>query len=151
MAERFDIAIIGAGVGGYVAAIRAAQLGARVALIERERVGGVCLNWGCIPTKAMVSSIELLLELERAEEFGIIVAEPAFDFARMMSRKDEVVERLVSGVESLLEMHKVDVISGVGEFVSPTQVKVIGESPREIEARKLVIATGSKPAMPPVP
>ena len=151
MVEQFDIAIIGAGVGGYVAAIRAAQLGARVALIERERVGGVCLNWGCIPTKAMVSSIELLLELERAEEFGIIVAEPAFDFARMMSRKDGVVERLVSGVESLLQMHKVDVISGVGEFVSPTQVKVNGESPREIEAQKLIIATGSKPAMPPVP
>jgi len=149
--EQFDIAIIGAGVGGYVAAIRAAQLGARVALIERERVGGVCLNWGCIPTKAMVSSIELLLELERAEEFGVIVAEPAFDFARMMSRKDEVVERLVSGVESLLETHKVDVISGVGELVSPTQIKVTGESPREIEAQKLIIATGSKPAMPPVP
>ncbi|HUS69319.1 MAG TPA: dihydrolipoyl dehydrogenase [Anaerolineae bacterium] len=151
MAERFDIAIVGAGVGGYVAAIRAAQLGARVALIERERVGGVCLNWGCIPTKAMVSSIELLLELERAEEFGVILAEPAFDFARMMSRKDEVVERLVSGVESLLEMHKVDVISGVGEFVSPTQVKVTGGSPREIEAQKVIVATGSRPTMPPVP
>lgn len=151
MAEQFDIAIIGAGVGGYVAAIRAAQLGARVALIERERVGGVCLNWGCIPTKAMVSSIELLLELERAEEFGVIVAEPAFDFARMMARKDKVVERLVSGVESLLETHKVDVISGVGELVSPTRVKVTGGSPREIEAQKVIIATGSKPAMPPVP
>lgn len=122
-----------------------------MALIERERVGGVCLNWGCIPTKAMVSSIELLLELERAEEFGVIVAEPAFDFARMMARKDKVVERLVSGVESLLETHKVDVISGVGEFVSPTRVKVTGGSPREIEAQKVIIATGSKPAMPPVP
>jgi dihydrolipoamide dehydrogenase len=151
MAEQFDIAVIGAGVGGYVAAIRAAQLGARVALVERERVGGVCLNWGCIPTKAMVSSIELLLELERAEEFGIIVAEPAFDFARMMSRKDEVVERLVSGVESLLEAHKVDVISGKGELVSPTRVKVTGKSAREIEAHKVIIATGSRPAMPPVP
>jgi dihydrolipoamide dehydrogenase len=151
MAEQFDIAIVGAGVGGYVAAIRAAQLGARVALIERERVGGVCLNWGCIPTKSMVSSIELLLELERAEEFGVVIAEPAFDFARMMSRKDEVVERLVSGVETMLELHKVDVISGVGELVSPTLVKVTGESPTEIETQKLIIATGSKPAKPPVP
>jgi dihydrolipoamide dehydrogenase len=151
MEQQFDLAIIGAGVGGYVAAIRAAQLGARVALIERERVGGVCLNWGCIPTKAMVSSIELLLELERAEEFGVIVAEPAFDFGRMMSRKDEVVQRLVSGVESLLETHKVDVISGIGELVSPTRVKVSGESPREIEAQKVIIATGSTPAKPPVP
>ncbi|HUV73996.1 MAG TPA: FAD-dependent oxidoreductase, partial [Anaerolineae bacterium] len=88
MAEQFDIAIIGAGPGGYVAAIRAAQLGANVALVERDRVGGVCLNWGCIPTKAMVSSVELLLEIERAEEFGVMVSEPAFDFSRMMSRKD---------------------------------------------------------------
>jgi len=151
MAEQFDIAIVGAGVGGYVAAIRAAQLGARVALIERERVGGVCLNWGCIPTKAMVSSIELLLELERAGEFGVIVAEPAFDFAKMMSRKDEVVERLVSGVETMLHVNKVDVVSGVGELVSPTRVKVTGESPREIDAQSLIIATGSKPAKPPVP
>jgi dihydrolipoamide dehydrogenase len=151
MEQQFDLAIIGAGVAGYVAAIRAAQLGGRVALIERERVGGVCLNWGCIPTKAMVSSIELLLELECAEEFGVIVAEPAFDFGRMMSRKDEVVQRLVSGVESLLETHKVDVISGIGELVSPTRVKVSGESPREIEAQKVIIATGSTPAKPPVP
>jgi dihydrolipoamide dehydrogenase len=151
MAEKFDIAIIGAGPGGYVAAIRAAQLGASVALIERDRIGGVCLNWGCIPTKAMVSSVELLLEIERAEEFGVIVSEPAFDFSRMMSRKDEVVERLVSGVETLLEAHKVSVISGEGALVSEGKVTVSGKTPREVEARAIVIATGSIPAMPPVP
>src|SRR4030042_3157314 len=130
MSEEFDIAIIGAGSGGYVAALRAAQLGARVALVERERVGGVCLNWGCIPTKAMVRSIETLLEIERAGEFGVIVSEPAFDFARMMARKAEVGERLVSGVESLLQTRKVAVISGLGELVTPGRIKISGGLPR---------------------
>ncbi len=151
MDEKFDIGIIGAGPGGYVAAIRAAQLGARVALIEKERVGGVCLNWGCIPTKAMISSIELLLDIERAAEFGVVVSEPGFDFPTMMRRKDEVVERLVSGVESLLEAHKVEVIYGRAELVSPTRIKVAGKSPRDVEVGKIIIATGSTPAKPPVP
>jgi dihydrolipoamide dehydrogenase len=151
MSDSYDIVIIGAGPGGYVAAMRAAQLGARVALIERDRVGGVCLNWGCIPTKAMVSSVELLLEIERAEEFGVVVGEPGFDFSRMMSRKDEVVEKLVSGVETLLEARKVEVISGQAELISPTRVRVSGESTRELDAKHVIIATGSVPAMPPVP
>lgn len=151
MGDLFDICIIGAGPGGYVAALRAAQLGAKVALIERERVGGVCLNWGCIPTKAMVSSVELLLEIERAEEFGVMVGEPAFDFSRMMARKDQVVEKLVSGVEGLLKARKVEVIAGSGELVSPTRVKVSGGPTSEVEAAKIVIATGSVAAMPPVP
>jgi dihydrolipoamide dehydrogenase len=151
MADSFDICIIGAGPGGYVAAIRAAQLGAKVALIERERVGGVCLNWGCIPTKAMVSSVELLLEIERAQEFGVLVSEPAFDFPQMMARKDQVVEQLVSGVESLLKARKVEVFAGSGELVSGTQVKVSGGSTSEVEAARIVIATGSVAAMPPVP
>ncbi len=151
MDEKFDIGIIGAGPGGYVAAIRAAQLGAKVALIEKERLGGVCLNWGCIPTKAMASSIELLMEIERAEEFGVVVSEPDFDFPTMMRRKDEVVERLVSGVESLVEAHKVQVIHGRAVLVSPTEIKVTGESPRDVEVAKIIVATGSIPAMPTVP
>ncbi len=151
MSDLFDICIIGAGPGGYVAAIRAAQLDAKVALIERERVGGVCLNWGCIPTKAMVSSIELLVEIERAEEFGVIVSEPGFDFSRMMARKDQVVEQLVTGVESLLQARKVQVFAGSGQLVSPTKVKVSGGSTKVVEARKILIATGSVAAKPPVP
>jgi dihydrolipoamide dehydrogenase len=151
MADEFDICIIGAGPGGYVAAIRAAQLGARVALIERRRVGGVCLNWGCIPTKAMVSSVELLLEIERAEEFGVLVNEPSFDFSRMMTRKDQVVERLVTGVESLLQARKVEVISGTGKMLTPTRVKISGATTGEVKAKKTIIATGSVPSRPPVP
>jgi dihydrolipoamide dehydrogenase len=151
MSDSFDICIIGAGPGGYVAAIRAAQLGAKVGLIERERVGGVCLNWGCIPTKAMVSSIELLVEIERAEEFGVMVSEPGFDFSRMMARKNQVVEQLVSGVEGLLRARKVEVLAGTGQLISPTQVKVTGGSTQTVEARKVVVATGSVAAKPPVP
>lgn len=151
MTEQYDIAIIGAGPGGYVAAIRAAQLGAKVALIERDRIGGVCLNWGCIPTKAMASSVEMLLEIERAEEFGVLVSEPGFDFSKMMARKDEVVETLVSGIETLLEARKVQVFHGQGRLISPTKIEVSGASSQEVEARKIIVATGSVPAKPPVP
>ncbi len=151
MTERFDIGIIGGGPGGYVAAIRAAQLGARVALVEQERLGGVCLNRGCIPTKAMASSIELLMEIENAAEFGILVSEPGFDFSRMVARKDQVVERLVSGVEKLVEAHKIQVIAGHGELISPRRIKVSGPTPQEVEAERIIIATGSVSAKPPVP
>ncbi len=151
MGETFDIGIIGGGPGGYVAAIRAAQLGARVVLVEEERIGGVCLNRGCIPTKAMASSIELLMEIENAWEFGILVGEPGFDFSKMMARKDEVVERLVSGVEKLMEAHKIQVLAGHGELISPSTIKVSGPSQQEVEAGKVIIATGSVPAKPPVP
>jgi dihydrolipoamide dehydrogenase len=151
MSEQVDVAIIGAGPGGYVAALRAAQLGAEVVLVERERVGGVCLNWGCIPTKAMVSSIETLLEIERAGEYGVIVGEPAFDFARMMTRKQEVAERLVSGVETLLKARKVEVITGTGELLTPNRVQIRDGSGEFVEARNVIIATGSEVAMPPVP
>ncbi len=151
MVEQFDIGIIGGGPGGYVAAIRAAQLGAKVALVEQERLGGVCLNWGCIPTKAMTSAIELLLEIEKAEDFGILVSEPGLDFSRMMARKDEVVERLVSGVESLMDARKIQVIAGHGEVASPTGIRISGESSKELEVRRIIVATGSVPAKPPVP
>jgi dihydrolipoamide dehydrogenase len=134
-----------------VAALRAAQLGARVVLIEQERVGGVCLNRGCIPTKAMTSSVELLTEIERAAEFGIEVSQASLDFGRMMSRKDEVVERLVSAVEKLLQARRVRVIIGRGKLISPTRIRVFGSAVEEVEAEKIIIATGSQPAKPPVP
>lgn len=151
MPRQFDIGIIGGGPGGYVAAIRAAQLGAKTALVEKQRLGGVCLNWGCIPTKALASTIELLMEIEEAPKFGILVSEPGLDFSRMMARKDQVVEQLVSGVESLMEAHKVQVIAGRGELGSPTEIRVSGESPQELEVKKVIVATGSVPTRPPVP
>ena len=143
----YDLTVIGGGPGGYVAALRGAQLGARVALIEEKRVGGVCLNEGCIPTKALARSVELLLDIERAQEFGILVSEPALDFAKMMARKEMVVERLVSGVEALLQARKVELLKGRGRLLAPNKVAVEG---RELSTESIIIATGAEPGKPPV-
>lgn len=144
----YDLTVIGGGPGGYVAALRGAQLGARVALVEEKRVGGVCLNEGCIPTKTLARSVELLLDIERAQEFGILVSEPALDFAKMMARKEMVVERLVSGVEALLQARKVELFKGRGRLLAPNKVAVGGE---ELSTRSIIIATGAEPGKPPVP
>jgi len=143
----YDLTVIGGGPGGYVAALRGAQLGARVALVEEKRVGGVCLNEGCIPTKTLARSVELLLDIERAQEFGILVSEPALDFAKMMARKEMVVERLVSGVEALLQARKVELFKGRGRLLAPNKVAVGGE---ELSTRSIIIATGAEPGKPPV-
>ena len=147
----FDLAIIGGGPGGYVAAIRAVQLGAKVALIEMERVGGTCLNRGCIPTKAMVSQAELFEHtLHNAGDWGIeLESEPKLNFTRFMERKDEVTETLVSGIEQLIKAHGITLFEGKGRILSPTKVLVDEET--EVECRKLIIATGSVPARVPIP
>ena len=144
----YDLVVIGGGPGGYVAALRGAQLGAHVALVEEKRVGGVCLNEGCIPTKALARSVELLLDIERAQEFGILVSEPALDFAKMMARKEMVVERLVSGVEALLQARQVELFQGRGRLLASNKVSVGGE---ELSTRSIIIATGAEPGKPPVP
>lgn len=156
--KQYDIAVIGGGPGGYVAAIRATQLGAQVALVEKERVGGMCLNWGCIPTKALVHQSDLYTEMRRAAEFGIDVGGPiSVNFARMMARKSEVVETLVSGVEALVKAHKIDLFPGVGTILQPGLVRVTPSiyhpdtAPGEVHARNLIVATGSLPAAVPIP
>ena len=109
-AQTFDITIIGSGPGGYVAALRAAQLGANVAVVERSgALGGTCLNRGCIPTKALLASAELLHEARRAKKLGVVVGEATFDWPAMMKRKDRVVARLTKGVEGLLKKRFFDV------------------------------------------
>ncbi|MEE8163713.1 MAG: FAD-dependent oxidoreductase [Anaerolineae bacterium] len=122
--HKYDLVVIGGGPGGYVAAIRAAQLGAKVALVEKGRVGGTCLNHGCIPTKVLVRSVEALHLVEEASAFGVMVEKPTFDFARIMTRKDEIVARLVGGVEGLLKAHRVEVVSGTATIVEPGLVLV---------------------------
>jgi len=144
----YDIAIVGSGPGGYVAALRAAQLGARVALIEKERVGGTCLNRGCIPVKAMARSVEVLLDARRGEEFGVRVTGVEVDFPRLMARKQQVVDRLVAGVEGLLQGAYVTLHRGNARLVSPRRLAVDGQ---EIAAEKIVLATGSVPARIPIP
>ncbi len=154
MEEPYDLAIIGGGPGGYVAAIRAAQLGGRVALVERERVGGVCLNHGCIPTKALIASAERLHAAREAERFGILGCESARpDWGRIQQRKAEVVETLVSGVERLLRDHRVALFAGTAHLEDPRTVHVLSPSGETavLHVGRVILATGSEPSPLPVP
>jgi dihydrolipoamide dehydrogenase len=143
-----DIVIIGGGPAGYVAAIHAAHLGARVALVEKDKLGGTCLNRGCIPTKALFRSAEVLLDARRANDFGVAADNVRIDFPGIMAHKSKSVNQLVSGVEQLMKSNKIRVCRGEGRTVSPHLVKVNDE---EITTRKLVIATGSESTPLPVP
>lgn len=165
----FDLLVIGGGPGGYVAAIRGAQRGLRVGLVEKERPGGVCLNWGCIPTKAMLRSAEVFHTLTAAAEFGVYADNVRFDFAAVRQRKDGVVKELTDGVAGLLKANGVTVIEGHARFVGPTTVEVheTGASPifeggpryaaapgapvRQVSAQDVIVATGSVPALLPIP
>jgi dihydrolipoamide dehydrogenase len=140
MAE-YDVAIIGGGPGGYVAAIRAAQLGLKTALIEKDRVGGVCLNWGCIPSKALLYNAELVRLFHRSQEFGISHDNLRLDFGAAIDRSRQVVDRMVSGVEFLLQKNGIDVIKGTGALKSAREVAVEPEG-RLIEANNVIIASG---------
>jgi dihydrolipoamide dehydrogenase len=145
--KEYDIAVIGAGPGGYVAAIRAAQAGACVCLIERDRVGGTCLNRGCIPTKALYASAHRLQQVRAAAEHGIRTGEVGFDFARAAGRKDEVVQKLVGGVEQLLKGNGVDLFRGEAALEGPGQVRIRRpDLTGHIRARRIILATGSVPA-----
>lgn len=147
-AKEHDIAIVGGGPGGYVAALRAAQLGANVAVIEKDRLGGTCLNRGCIPTKALAKSAEAFLEVRHSSDFGVETSGVQVNFSRMMERKQQIVDSLVEGIAQLLKAGNVTLYNGTGRIVSPHQVAVNGQ---EVKARKLVIATGSVPARVPIP
>ncbi len=145
----YKIAIIGGGPGGYVAAIRAAQLGARVAVIEKADLGGTCLNWGCIPTKALVAGTETLAMIKNSEEFGIKADNPEVNFAAMMARKDQVVQRLVKGIHFLFKKNKIDLYEGTGRLTSVSSIEVMKKdgTTDKIEAENIIIATGSEPAL----
>lgn len=144
-----DIAIIGAGPGGYVAAIRAAQIGANVYLIENREIGGTCLNRGCIPTKTYFKNAEFMKDVRRSEEFGLKIDNYEVDGKVLQSRKNKVVNDLVSGIEKLLESYKnIEVIHGTGFIKDKTTVKVKSDQEeREIEVDNIIIATGSVPHM----
>lgn len=143
-----DLVIIGGGPGGYVAAIRARQLGLEVTLVEKDAVGGTCLNWGCIPTKAYYRNAEIMHDLSRAEEFNISVEGIKFNMEQARERKDRIVKTLVGGVEKLLADHGVEVIKANAELIDPNTVSVSGQ---EIKTRNILLATGSAPAALPIP
>jgi dihydrolipoamide dehydrogenase len=149
MMSKTKVVIIGAGPGGYVAAIRGAQLGGDVTVIEDTEVGGTCLNRGCIPTKTLMASAGALEKVRNAEEFGIEVkGEITFSIQRMMERKDKVVGNLVKGIRALFKSHGVNLIEGRGALLSPTEVEATGKdgSKSTMKADKVIIATGSRPA-----
>jgi len=150
----FDLIVVGAGPGGYVAALRAAQLGAKVAVIERDKLGGCCLNRGCIPTKALVRSAEVYTTAQEAGTYGTrISGEVNLDLPAVMTRKREVVAQLVGGVERLLDSAEVAVYRGTASVPAPAKVRVDyadGKS-ETLETKYVILATGSQPKMPPVP
>lgn len=155
MSENFDLVVIGAGPGGYEAAIEAARLGMRTALVENRELGGTCLNRGCIPTKTILHTAELYHELENSADTGLVIEKAGFDMGRIQSRKEAVLEQLRSGIASLMKMNKIAVYEGTGEISDAVHVKVISGISREpaciLETRRILIATGSAPAIPPIP
>jgi dihydrolipoamide dehydrogenase len=139
----YDLIVIGGGPGGYTAAIKAAQLGLKVALIEKGPVGGTCLNRGCIPTKAILESAKLFQKIKKAGKFGIKAENIAVDYPTVMARKNQVVSKLIKGVEFLLRQAGVEVIHGAGKLTGPGQVMAAGQT---LTARNIILATGSEPA-----
>lgn len=149
MAEHFDIAVLGAGPGGYVAALKAAQLGASVAIVEKEYLGGTCLNYGCIPSKALLASAELVHHIHNAASFGIeLDAKPIVNWAKIQARKDKVVQTLRGGIKALLGARKVKVFEGHGALNGPGKIVVTkqGGAGAELTADDIILATGSVPA-----
>ena len=146
---RYDIIVIGSGPGGYVAAIRAAQLGKKVAIVEKAELGGVCLNWGCIPTKALLRSAQVFADIRNAASFGVeIEGMPKPDLAKMVARSRSVAETMSRGVAFLLNKHKIEVIAGEGRLAGNRKVKVTlnaDGSTSELEADHIILATGARP------
>ena len=142
----YDAIVVGAGPGGYVAAIRAAQLGMKVALVEREHLGGVCLNWGCIPTKALLRNAEVARLLGEGKEFGFSVENVVLDYGAAIDRSRKISARLVKGVETLLKGNHIDVVWGSARLISPTAVAVTNEAGevKTLTAESIIIATGSR-------
>jgi len=145
--------VLGGGPAGYVAALRAAQLGASVTLVESRDLGGTCLNRGCIPTKAMVAAVERLRSARGAAEFGIVLGEPRVDVAALLARRAAVVAEQRAGVEHLLSARKVEIVAGFGRLLDGRTVRVSeepGAAGREVRGDAVILATGSRPALPPV-
>jgi dihydrolipoamide dehydrogenase len=147
MAERqYDVTVIGGGPGGYVAAIRAAQLGMKVGLIEREKLGGVCLNWGCIPSKALLKSAELFNTFKKSQEFGITHTGLSYDFAKIIARSRGVADRVSKGVEYLMRKNKIEIVSGTAKLTGKNSIEVSKENTvtETIKTKNIVLATGGR-------
>ena len=145
--QQFDVTIVGGGPGGYVAAIRAAQNGFKVAVVEREKLGGICLNWGCIPSKALLKSAELFNAFKKSEEFGISHSNLTYDFSKIISRSRGVADRISKGVEYLMKKNKVEVVFGSGKLTGRNTIEVSrdGKIVGTIRSKHTILATGARP------
>lgn len=142
---KYDVVVVGSGPGGYVAAIRASQLGLKTAVVERAELGGICLNWGCIPTKSLLKSAQVLEYMKHAEEYGISVDKVTANFEKIVERSRGVANRMGQGVTHLLKKNKVDIINGFGKLKSKGVVAVTNdEGTKEVEANHIIIATGAR-------
>jgi dihydrolipoamide dehydrogenase len=156
MAENYEIAILGGGPGGYVAAIRAAQLGFKTVIIDKDNLGGICLNWGCIPTKSLIKNAEIYDSIKNhADDFGIKVQGLSFDFARIIKRSRDISDRISKNVEILIKKNKVDRLRGFGKLISKNQIDVFDNDNKKINSissDKIIIATGARPkTIPSIP
>ena len=145
MAQAYDVIVLGSGPGGYVAAIRAAQLGLKVAIVERENLGGICLNWGCIPTKALLRSAELFHQMKHASAFGLSADNITADLAAVVARSRGVAKQLNQGVTHLMKKNKITVHMGQGKLIAPGKLEVASEKGADtLEAKHIIIATGAR-------
>ncbi len=148
MAKEFDVCVIGSGPGGYAAAIRASQLGFNTAIVEKRHLGGVCLNIGCIPTKALLRSAEVFESIAHAGDYGINVEDYSADFEEMITRSRNVADKMSKGVQFLMKANKIEVFEGKGVFESKDQIKIVddeGETKEQVKAKNFIIATGARP------
>ncbi|MEH3038041.1 MAG: dihydrolipoyl dehydrogenase [Sphingomonas adhaesiva] len=145
MADTYDLIVLGSGPGGYVAAIRASQLGLKVAIVERERLGGICLNWGCIPTKALLRTSEIYHYMTHAADYGLKAEKIGFDLPKIVERSRKVSGQLNAGVKSLMKKNKVTVVEGVGALAGKGKLSVRqGNGTVELEAKHIMVATGAR-------
>ena len=150
----YDVIVLGSGPGGYPAAIRASQLGKKVAIVEKESLGGICLNWGCIPTKALLKSALVFEYAKHAKDYGITIADPAADFGGVISRSRGVADKMSKGIQFLMKKNKIDVIMGFGKLIAPGKLEITAAdgSKKVEEAKNIIIATGGRArALPSLP
>ena len=142
----YDVIVLGSGPGGYPAAIRASQLGKKVVIVEKELLGGVCLNWGCIPTKALIKSAEVYEYAKHASNYGIDLSSPAPNFSNVIQRSRGVADKMNKGVQFLMRKNKIDVVMGNGKLIAPTKLEVTAAdgTKQVLEAKNIIIAAGGR-------
>ncbi len=146
--KKYDLVVLGGGPGGYVAAIRAAQLGMKVGCVERDKLGGICLNWGCIPSKALLKSAEVMWNFKESKEYGISYDNLTVDFKKVIKRSRDAANRLSNGVEYLFKKNKIEKIGGYGKFLTNNKLSVLdtyGKEVAQVEAKNIIISTGARP------